>query len=250
MNKELQDIVNSHNNIVILSGAGVSADAGIATFRGNGGIYNTTGMGTIFDRRVFNHGDHIDMFQKMFDCSNLTPTNAHEFACDLNSRGKLLGIVTQNVDRLYEKAGLDDDHLIHIHGVADRVHCMKCCKSLHDDEMFKSKAGKYHSTCCGAPGQSGGLVDTDMILFGDNFKQDDIDRYSQWLIECDLLIVMGTGLDITYHKDVVFNFMKDKVLINRDAVELKPEPSWSYSYYSPPFNDWTHTFLGKFEDIL
>ena len=248
MNKELQDIVNSHNNIVILSGAGVSADAGIATFRGNGGIYNTTGMGTIFDRRVFNHGDHIDMFQKMFDSTTLTPTNAHRLATDLDAEGKLLGVVTQNVDRLYEKVGLDDDKLIHIHGVADSVHCSRCKKTLTRDDMFLSRANKYHSRCCGLNRQSGALVDTDMVLFGDDFDVDNVRAYRKWLGQCDLLIVMGTGLDISFHRDVVSELVQDKILINLDAVSIEPTPSWSY--YKPPFYDWTKTFIGTFDDIL
>lgn len=207
----LEEIVDRYNNILIMSGAGVSTASGLKDFRSNEGLYAASvDPVRILSRDYYNTNPQstIDYIVDNFIVSeSIKPNLGHEFANDLFNLNKLVGVVTQNVDGLYEKTGLDEKYIVPIHGDANIFYCTACRSKV----LFQDINQERKSPCCNA------ILDTNVVLYGDNFHNYHYDRYMQMLSESDCVIVMGTTLHISAHLYNVL-IVKNKVLINNEII--------------------------------
>lgn len=242
MDFKLKEFIDKSNKIVIFSGAGVSAESGVPTFRGEGGLYtgdNEYKMMAAMTRRLWNSSKHVPILEELFaEINNSEPTSAHKFAKELQDAGKLHGLVTQNIDSLYEKAGVSN--VIHVHGEGNHYRCDKCKNPVVLDECTISKKGNYLSKC------HNWIISPDLILYGDTMKREDIEEFHNLTYESELLIVMGTGLDIYTHNEFISRFPGNKILINKDDVPINLNVM-SYGTY---VYDWTDKFIGEFKELL
>ncbi len=213
----LKNLIKKHHKILILSGAGVSTASGLKDFRSNQGLYKNQAIDPvqILSRDYYNINPQstinyiVDNFIVNKDIS---PNLGHHFAYDLYKDGKLVGVITQNVDGLYHKTDLPDKMIVEIHGSGSDFVCTSCHQDLKINELNE----KNRSSCCDA------IVDTDVISYGDNFEYNNYQRYMKMISEADLVLVMGTTLHIGAHMYNVMN-VKKRVLINNEKLDYNNE---------------------------
>ena len=173
-------------NIVILTGAGVSAESGLATFRGPDGLWEGHRVEDVATPEAFSRDPalvHAFYNARRGKLDTVAPNAAHLALARLDAewRGDLL-LVTQNVDDLHERAG--SRRLIHMHGEVKKGWCLQC------DERFHWDADMNTNTACPVCGAEGG-VRPDIVWFGE--MPYEMERIDDALRRCDLFVSSGTS---------------------------------------------------------
>jgi len=188
-------------NIVVMTGAGVSVAAGIPDFRTPGtGLYdnlqkyNLPYPTAVFEIDYFtNKPEPFFLLAKELYPGNFKPTYAHFFIRLLQDKGLILRNYTQNIDTLERCAGVNASILVEAHGSFANAHCINCKKShTHSyvkDHVFSDKI-PYCQEC------KDGLVKPDIVFFGENLPSRFFDLARVDFLDCDLLIVIGTSLQV------------------------------------------------------
>ena len=173
-------------NIVILTGAGVSAESGLATFRGADGLWEGHRVEDVATPEAFARDPalvHAFYDARRAKLATVKPNAAHEALARLDAewRGEFL-LVTQNVDDLHERAG--SKRLIHMHGELVKGWCLRC------NERFGWSGAMGASAVCPSC-ETAGLVRPDIVWFGE--MPYDMERIDQALRNCDLFVSIGTS---------------------------------------------------------
>ena len=175
------------NNIVILTGAGVSAESGVATFRGPDGLWEGHRVEDVATPEAFRRDPelvHAFYDARRAKLGTVEPNAAHKALARLDAEwlGELL-LVTQNVDDLHERAG--SSRLVHMHGELRKGWCLAC------DERFAWEgpmlSGVNVCPACAATGQ----VRPDIVWFGE--MPYDMERIDEALMTADLFVSIGTS---------------------------------------------------------
>ena len=211
--QQLKQLVNESNNIVFFGGAGVSTESGISDFRSKDGLYNQK-----YDyppEEILSHTffiKHTEEFYKFYkdkmNSLKYEPNITHIKLAQLESKGKLKAIITQNIDGLHQKAGAKN--VYELHGSVLRNYCMKC-KKFYDAKYVFSSKGIPICTC-------GEIIKPDVVLYEEGLDENTLEKSIISIINADLLIVAGTSLTV-YPASGLINYFRGKnlVLINRDA---------------------------------
>lgn len=206
----LRDAISMSNNIVFVGGAGVSTASGLPDFRGTNGLYTVSSAEKpedLLGKKCFkeNPSKWFKFYREHMVFDNAEPNIIHKKLAELEAQGKLLGIITQNIDGLHQKAG--SKNVIEIHGTSSVNYCTKCNREYEEDYIKTHCDKDYVSRC----EKCGGVVRPDMTLFGeaiDTFKLYDATA----LIEkADMLIAAGTSLKVYPVTGLVSHF-KGKTL--------------------------------------
>ena len=173
-------------NIVVLTGAGVSAESGLATFRGPDGLWEGHRVEDVATPEAFRRDPglvHTFYNSRRAKLDKVEPNAAHSALARLDQewRGELL-LVTQNVDDLHERAG--SERLIHMHGEVTKGWCLDC------DERFRWHGDMATTASCPACGVAG-YVRPDIVWFGE--MPYEMDRIDEALRHCDLFVSIGTS---------------------------------------------------------
>jgi NAD-dependent deacetylase len=134
---------------------------------------------------------HGDLYAIAADAQ---PNPSHHIAAYLASKGRLLGVLTQNIDGLYLKAGLDPSLLVELHGTATRARCLGCDATYPMDATVARLAQGEPVPHCRGPAGCGGVLKPDTVSFGQRLSHANVTRARRWLEACDLLVVMGSSL--------------------------------------------------------
>lgn len=184
-------IPNNIQNIVILTGAGISAESGIKTFRDCGGLWENYSIMEVASIDGFNKKPNLvyDFYNARRDqlhTPDISPNQAHASLANLESKfsGKVT-IITQNVDDLHERAG--SHNVIHMHGELLKMRCMKTGK------VFKVKGTLTQSTICSCCRQAGNLR-PHIVWFGETPLY--LDEIEESLATCDLFVSIGTSGEV------------------------------------------------------
>lgn len=223
MNNPIRQIVKamklSHNTVVV-TGAGISTEAGIPDFRGQNGIYRQLGENRVmniinidFFRR---HPDEFyDFYRQYFIFPPVEPSKAHLLLAEMEKKRLIKGIVTQNIDNLHQRAG--NKNVIPIHGNAEQFVCTDVrCQETFDRSCLNGLSGK-------APRcpQCGSVIKPDVVLFGENIKNYVGAR--DMILSARLLIVIGSSLTVYPLAGFVKDFStlaQDLVIINKGPTEM------------------------------
>jgi NAD-dependent deacetylase len=191
-------LVAEAHRIVVLTGAGISTDSGIADFRGPQGVWTKDPsaeklatlshyMGSAEVRRA--------AWQKRLATPVWTaqPNAGHRALVRLEKAGKLHTLITQNIDGLHQLAGSDKDRIIEIHGTVHEVVCMSCGdRGPMIAALERVRAGEDDPPCK----KCGGILKSATISFGQSLVVEDLQRAEQAAMRCDLFIAIGTKLSV------------------------------------------------------
>ncbi|HEX8241013.1 MAG TPA: NAD-dependent deacylase [Allosphingosinicella sp.] len=229
-------------NIVILTGAGISAESGLATFRGPDGLWEGHRVEDVATPQAF--GRDPALVQRFYDArrtqlAEVAPNRAHEALARLDRswRGELL-IVTQNVDDLHERAGAR--RLLHMHGELRSAWCLAC------DARTPWEAELSGGPACPSCGEAGRLR-PDIVWFGEMpYEMERIDRA---LLDADLFVSIGTSGAVY----PAAGFVQTARYAGARTLELNLEPSLGSVYFHESRTgpagvlvpDWVEEVLGS-----
>ncbi|MET1113142.1 MAG: NAD-dependent deacylase [Allosphingosinicella sp.] len=207
-------------NIVVLTGAGISAESGLATFRGPDGLWEGHRVEDVATPEAF--GRDPALVQRFYDArraqlAEVEPNAAHEALSRLDSEwpGDLL-IVTQNVDDLHERAGAR--RLLHMHGELKSAWCLACDSRMAWEAEL---SGGPPCPSCGEPGH----LRPDIVWFGEMpYEMERIDRA---LLGCDLFVSIGTSGAVY----PAAGFVQTARYAGARTLELNLEPSLGSVYF-------------------
>lgn len=211
--KILCDLIRDAERIVFLGGAGVSTESGIPDFRGSGGLY--TEAASIPPEVILSHTfflNHTEQFYRFYREKMLfpdaKPNAAHRALAELEKRGKLSAVLTQNIDGLHQAAG--SKRVIELHGSVLRNHCVDCGRSYPLSFILESEGVPVCPVC-------GGVIKPDVVLYEEPLNEQDLVDAERAISGADLLIVGGTSLTVNPAAGLVLWFSGGKfVIINRD----------------------------------
>jgi len=191
VHEKLKEVLRDSDNIVFFGGAGVSTESGIPDFRSEDGLYNMKYKyppETILSHTFFmrNTSEFYQFYRDKMLHPNAQPNKAHLALAELERRGKLKAIVTQNVDGLHHKAG--SVNVLELHGSRSRYYCMKCGNRFTMDCVFEAE----DIPMC----PCGGIIRPDVVLFEEALDQSVIERSVAAIYDADVLIVGGTSLNV------------------------------------------------------
>ncbi len=211
--ERLKKWVAESHRIVAFTGAGASTESGIPDFRSVDGLYNQKfeyPPETIISHSFYERDpEYFFRFyrEKMLPLG-FEPNITHKTFAAWEQQGKLLAVVTQNIDGLHQKAG--SKRVYELHGSVLRNYCTRCGK-FHSAEFVKDTPGIPRCGC-------GGIVKPDVVLYEEGLDQDVIEQSVHAISQADLMIVAGTSLTV-YPAAGFVNYYRGNrlVLINRDA---------------------------------
>lgn len=158
---QLQEIIDSSDNIVFFGGAGVSTESGIPDFRSESGIFNSLKKYGDTPERLVSHSYYQDHTKEFFEYyeenlifKDAEPNPAHLTLAKLENAGKLKAVITQNIDGLHQKAGSKE--VLELHGSIHRNYCQICGKRYGLNHILESN-GIPRCEC-------GGIVKPDVVL--------------------------------------------------------------------------------------
>ena len=212
---ELQKMIDESNNIVFFGGAGVSTESGIKDFRSKDGLYNMQYKyppEKILSHSFFMHNtlEFYKFYRDKLNCLDASPNICHKYLANLEKKGKLSAIVTQNIDGLHEKAG--NKKIYNLHGSIYNNYCMNCEKRFDASFIFNS-TGIPKCEC-------GGIIKPDVVLYEEALDDNVVEGAIKAISNCDLLIVAGSSLSV-YPASSYIRFFKGKylVIINNDTTD-------------------------------
>jgi NAD-dependent deacetylase len=189
----LAELVRSSKRTVALTGAGISVPSGIPDFRSPGtGLWEKVDPMEVAHIDVFLHDPERfwSYYRPRFGMlSDKEPNGAHRVLAELESRGMLTAVVTQNIDTLHRKAG--SRHVVEVHGTIETGSCWDCKARYPLAEV----AGMFDAegvARCGC----GGAVKPDVVLFGEMLPEQAMEEAYALCASADLLLCIGTSLEV------------------------------------------------------
>lgn len=193
-----RDVVATAQRIVVLTGAGISTDSGIPDFRGPNGIWTKNPAAEkAADIRFYLSDPEVRVaaWQNRLTTPAWTaePNRGHEAIVELERRGQLHALVTQNIDGLHQKAGNAADKVVEVHGTVWFTRCWDCDdRRPMNQALERVRAGDADPACL----ECGGILKSDTISFGQALVPEVIDRAMYVSDQCDLMLAVGSTLSV------------------------------------------------------
>lgn len=214
--EKLQQMVDESSRIVFFGGAGVSTESGIPDFRSQDGLYSQKWKyppETIISRSFFdaNPKEFYRFYREKLIIKGAEPNITHIKLAELEQKGKISAVVTQNIDGLHQKAG--SKKVWELHGSTLRNFCTKCGKFYDENFILESKDSPDTLPRCT---DCGGLVKPDVVLYEEGLDDRIVEGAIQAIRQADLLIIGGTSLVVYPAAGFIRYFTgKNLVMINR-----------------------------------
>ena len=195
---EVRRWLGEARRLVALTGAGISTDSGIADFRGPQGVWTKNPAAEkLSDIRYYMADPEIRKaaWQSRMEHSawSAKPNPGHLALADLERRGKLHALITQNIDELHQMAGNSPEKVIEVHGTMRKVVCMSCgMTAAMQKALDRVRAGEADPPCR----DCGGILKSATISFGQALVPEVIDRALRAAEEADLFFAIGTSLQV------------------------------------------------------
>ena len=210
---KLQKIIDDSERIVFFGGAGVSTESGIPDFRSADGIYHQKYRYS--PEEIVSHSFFVrdteafyEFYKSKMMFLDAKPNAAHEKLAQLEKTGKLLAVITQNIDGLHQAAGSKE--VYEIHGSILRNYCQRCGK-FYDAAYVKNAPGVPRCEC-------GGVIRPDVVLYEESLDSGLIRKSIEAISQADTLIIGGTSL-VVYPAAGFIDYFRGKhlVVINKSA---------------------------------
>jgi len=201
-------LIEESRFIVAFTGAGISTNAGMPDFRGPTGIYTIRKYGS---EEIFEVGYFLQDPKPFYNFARdlirildrIRPTFTHHFLAKLEKKGKLKGIITQNIDTLHQKAG--SKNVLELHGNMGKSFCLRCRRKFSYEETKKKILMEEVARC-----SCGGLIKPDITFFGEMVKH--LDKAQNLVLQSDLLFVIGSSLTV-YPAAMIPRMTEGKIVV-------------------------------------
>ena len=212
--EKLSKILSESHRAVFFGGAGMSTESGIPDFRSAGGIYNQKLNKNFRPEEMASHSffvnypeEFFEFYRARFVYLDAKPNAGHLALAELERRGNLSAIVTQNIDGLHQLAG--SKVVYELHGSIRRSFCVNCGERYDIDFIMKNKPIPYCEKC-------GGIVKPDVVLYEEALNQEILTAAVKAIAKADTLIVGGTSLVVYPAAGLVDYFRGEHlILINK-----------------------------------
>ena len=219
--QKLQELIDGSDNIVFFGGAGVSTESGIKDFRSVDGLYHEKYKYP--PEEMLSHTFYVSHKAEFYDfykdkllvktvgtenVEKALPNAAHYKLAELEKKGKLKAVITQNIDGLHQAAG--SEKVYELHGSVLRNYCENCGAFFDEKYMFHAEGIPVCNKC-------GGPVKPDVVLYEEGLDNQVMQGALRAIAQADMLIIGGTSL-VVYPAAGLIDYYRGKklVLINRD----------------------------------
>lgn len=192
--ERMSRMVRTTERIVFFTGAGISTESGLPDYRGPEGVW-TTGNIPHIDKVKFDRESRMAYWQQRRNSfpfmQSRQPNDGHRAIARFEEAGKLLAIITQNIDRLHQKAGNHPERVIELHGNTHMLRCVACGHEMDGErvqEMLDAGDPDPHCEVCG------GVLRSATILFGESLPKPALELATRVSVVTDLMIVVGSSL--------------------------------------------------------
>lgn len=222
MDDRVKEIINRSEKIVFFGGAGVSTESNIPDFRSESGLYNAVSKYGKSPETMLSHSFFMNHMETFYDYykNNLIyteaqPNAAHVALAELEKQGKLIGVVTQNIDGLHQLAG--SEKVFELHGSVLRNYCMDCGTFYDLDYIMEEEHCDGLIPKCE---KCGGVIKPDVVLYEEMLDDDVVSGAVDAISKADTMIVGGTSL-VVYPAAGLINYFKgnDLILINKSHTQ-------------------------------
>jgi len=221
---ELVAALRGARSVAALTGAGISAESGIATFRGDGGAWKRNRPEDVATPRAFAR-DPVRVWQwyaaRRAAAAAAEPNAAHRALVAIEERVPRFTLVTQNVDGLHGRAG--SRRVVELHGSLARARCHRCGAAVSDPP----RGGALPPACA----RCGGPVRPDVVWFGEDLDAGDLHRALDACVSADVVLVVGTSGLVEPAASLAFAALEAGARV----AEINPEPT--------PLTPWAHDVL-------
>ncbi|MBN1318083.1 MAG: NAD-dependent protein deacylase [Anaerolineales bacterium] len=217
----LAEYISNAQHMVVFTGAGISSESGIPTYRCDDGIWNR------YDPEKFANIDYFyqnpSYYWNFFQqerypvISQARPNQAHLALASLERKGKLDAVITQNIDGLHQAAG--SKRVLELHGNTRRIRCLDCNKQFTMDEVYAQLERRLPPRCESCSGQ----LKPDVVFYGESLPTGVLDEAIKAAKHCDLFLVIGSSLVVQPAASLPVmakNNGAGLIIVNRDPTPL------------------------------
>jgi NAD-dependent deacetylase len=187
--QELAELIKESKRAVAFTGAGISVESGIPDFRSKGGLWERFDPMEYATIRAFKK-DPAKVWGMLKEMDRILvrarPNPAHCALAEMEKRGLLLGVITQNVDNLHQAAG--SVNVIEYHGNAHRFVCTNC-KGSWPREALDFEQLPLYCFC-------GGLIKPDVVFFGEPIPEEAMYKANALVLAADLVLIIGSSMEV------------------------------------------------------
>jgi NAD-dependent deacetylase len=190
--EKLSHMLAQAEYMVAFTGAGISAESGIPTYRGEGGVWHE------YDQAKYASIDHFfeepAYYWRFFRdvrysvLQQAQPNEAHRVLARLEEADVLQAVITQNIDGLHQLAG--SRRVLELHGNSRRISCLSCGAQYTMEEIYEQLATELPPICRAC----GGTLKPEVVFFGESLPPGALDEASVEAKRCDLFLVVGSSL--------------------------------------------------------
>ena len=184
-NKKFIDVLVNRHSIVFFTGAGISAESGIPTFRGKDGIWNKLKPEELANFDAFLRNPQLvwEWYNHRKKIIHESQPNPGHFAiAEFQNIFDKVTVITQNIDNLHRRAG--SNVVYELHGNIERNYCIKCKTKYNEELDFAQGVPKC---------KCGGLIRPDVVWFGEMLPEDQYNASEKAASECDVFFIVGTS---------------------------------------------------------
>lgn len=193
-----RQIVSGGRRVAVMSGAGISTDSGIPDFRGPQGVWTKDPMA----ERISTLADYLDdpavrrqawRNRLVHPVWTAQPNPGHLALLPLQDQGRLVGVMTQNIDELHQRSGIGSNLVVELHGSMWRVVCWTCGDiTTMASALERVRAGEDDPPCL----PCGGVLKSTTISFGQPLEPAVLARADEVAHDCDVLLAVGSTLSV------------------------------------------------------
>jgi NAD-dependent deacetylase len=191
-------VVEQARRVTVLTGAGISTDSGIPDFRGPNGVWTRNPAA----ERLSSFQDYVsdpDVRRRAWQARRThpawtaQPNDGHRALVELERSGRLVALLTQNIDGLHQRAGSSPERVVELHGTVWEVQCLSCgVRTPMADQLARVSDDDPDPAC----EQCGGMLKSATISFGQQLEPDVVDRAVAAARSCDVFLAVGSSLTV------------------------------------------------------
>ncbi|HHU52964.1 MAG TPA: NAD-dependent deacylase [Clostridiaceae bacterium] len=205
--KEFIQALRSSKYLLAFTGAGMDTESNLPDFRGPGGLWKNHDPRKLASIQSLhkNYSLFREFYiQRIASLGKASPHRGHVILADWEKSGFLKGIITQNISGLHAAAG--NKNVIELHGSIRRVFCLECGAEYSEEDFIDGRK-------C----DCGGLLRPGVTLFGEPLPQDAYRRAVDELAQADMILIMGTSLEVFPAAELPFMYFMKRAYIDLEA---------------------------------